>query len=255
MISIRLLGGAKKAVGRPSVDFDKPSASVGEILQFLSGISADPRLLQTNNLIVAVNGVDSAALDGKQTVAKSGDTVTVVTVVHGGADFDLGDTRAVIIGVSKITEDAGKLVDRLRAGNAGVSIQAASDDAVYGIDHALGVLRITLEAEKRGIMVANRREAELLLRLACTGQISEAIKRAGLRQGAAGCLIAFSNDASALQRFSDQARNEFEVDDSVLVQSKEKKSKLAGNFGAAAAKFDDSEFLQYLLEKAAILVK
>jgi tRNA threonylcarbamoyladenosine modification (KEOPS) complex Cgi121 subunit len=160
----------------------------------------------------------------------------------------------VIIGVSKITEDPGKLVDRLRAGNADVSIQAASGEAVYGIDHALGVLRITLEAEKRGIMVANRREAELLLRLAYTGQISEAIKRAGLRQGAAGCLIAFSNDAPALQRFSEQARSEFEVDDSVLAQSKEKKSKLAGNF-EAAAKFDDSEFLQYLLEKAAILVK
>jgi hypothetical protein len=39
------------------------------------------------------------------------------------------------------------------------------------------------------------------------------------------------------------------------VQSKEKKSKLAGNFDAAAAKLDDSEFLHYLLEKAAILVK
>ena len=254
MIAIRLLGGAKKAVGKPAVDFDRPSASVAEILHFLSGISADPRLLQPNNLIVAINGVDSAALQGQQTVAKSGDTVTVVTVVHGGADYDLGDSHASIIGISKIAEDAGKLVDRLRAGNRDVSIQAASADSIYGADHALGVLRITLEAEKRGIMLANRRETELLMRLAFTGQISEAIKRAGLKQSAPGCFIAFSKDREALRRFSDHVRNKFEADDSVLAPSREKRARLARLLGANI-KFDGGEFLKYLLERAAILVK
>ncbi|HEX2557766.1 MAG TPA: hypothetical protein VHK86_05550, partial [Nitrososphaera sp.] len=72
MITIRLLGGAKKAVGKPAVNIEKPSASVSEILKFLQDISADSRLLQPNNLIVAINGVDSAALQGENTVAKSG---------------------------------------------------------------------------------------------------------------------------------------------------------------------------------------
>src|SRR5688572_24640987 len=130
MIAIRLLGGAKKAVGKPAVDFDRQSASVAEILQFLTGISTDARLLQPNNLIIAVNGVDSAALQGQQTVAKSGDTITIVTVVHGGADYVLGSSHASIIGIAKIAEDPGKLLDRLRAGNKAVSIQAASADAV-----------------------------------------------------------------------------------------------------------------------------
>ena len=132
MITIRLLGGAKKAVGRPAVDFDRPSASVAEILQFLTGISSDTRLLQPNNLIVAINGVDSAALQGQQTLAKSGDTVTVVTVVHGGASHALDGNHVSIIGVQKIAEDAGKLVDRLRAQHGGVSIQAVDAGAVYG---------------------------------------------------------------------------------------------------------------------------
>jgi molybdopterin converting factor small subunit len=84
MITIRLLGGARKAVGRPSVNLEKDESSVSGILSYLQDISAEPRLLQPGNLIVAINGVDSAALAGADTVARAGDAVTVVTVVHGG---------------------------------------------------------------------------------------------------------------------------------------------------------------------------
>lgn len=254
MITIRLLGGAKKAIGKPAVDLDRPSASVAEILQFLTGISADARLLQPNNLIVAVNGVDSAALQGQQTLARSGDAVTIVTVVHGGADYTIDGNHASIIGVRKIVGDAGKLVDMLRAEHKNLWIQAVNADAVYGTDHLLGILRVTLEAEKRKVMLANRRETELLLRLGCTGQISEAMKRVGLKSNAAGCFVALSQDRKELRRFSDRIKGQFEVHDSVLEPSKQKKTMLAGVLGLKA-KFDDSEFLQHLLERAAILVK
>jgi tRNA threonylcarbamoyladenosine modification (KEOPS) complex Cgi121 subunit len=210
--------------------------------------------LQPNNLIVAVNGVDSAALQGQSTIAKSGDTVTVVTVVHGGADYTLDGNHVSILGVQKIAEDAGKLVDRLRVRHGSVSIQAVNAGAVYGADHLLGVLSVVLEAEKRGIMLANKRETELLLRLACTGQISEAMNRVGLKNNAPGCFIAFSKDSKALRRFSDQIRSEFKVDDSVFEPGREKRGSLAGLLGINA-KFDNGEFLQYLLERAAILVK
>jgi tRNA threonylcarbamoyladenosine modification (KEOPS) complex Cgi121 subunit/molybdopterin converting factor small subunit len=254
MIAIRLLGGAKKAVGKPAVNLDRPSASVSEILQFLTSVSTDARILQPNNLIIAVNGVDSAALQGQSTVVKSGDTVTVVTVVHGGADYTLEGNHVSIIGFQKVTGDPGRIVDRLRAENNGVSIQAVNADAVYGAGHALGVLRVTLEAEKRKVMLANKRETELLLRLACTDQISEAMKRAGLKEGAPGCLVAFSNDRDTLRRFSDHVRSEFKVDESVIEPNKNKRIRLTNMLGINA-KIDDSEFLQYLLERAAILVK
>lgn len=84
MITIRLLGGAKKAVGRPSVELDRQHSAVSEILKHLQDISPEPRLLDAANLIIAVNGVDSAAMAGPATPVKSGDVVTVVTVVHGG---------------------------------------------------------------------------------------------------------------------------------------------------------------------------
>jgi tRNA threonylcarbamoyladenosine modification (KEOPS) complex Cgi121 subunit/molybdopterin converting factor small subunit len=254
MITIRLLGGARKAVGEPAVNLDRQSASVAEILQFLTSISADPGRLLPNNLIVAVNGVDSAALQGQQTLARRGDTITIITVVHGGADYVFDSNHVSIIGVSKVAWDAGKLVDRLRAEHQGVSIQAVNADAIYGIDHLLGILRMTLEAKKRKIMIANRSETELLLRLACTGQISDAIMKAGLKKNSAGCFVAISQNSEELRRFSDTIKGEFEVNDSVLEPSSQKRSALAGVL-ELKAKCDDSEFLKYLLERAAILVK
>jgi len=251
MITIRLLGGARKAVGKQAVDIEKPSASVSEILKFLQGISAKPRLLQPGNLIVAVNGVDSAAMQGENTVAKDGDTVTIVTVVHGGTEID--GYHVSIIGVSNISEDPGKLVDRLRAENKDVSIQAVDAGAVYGADHIFGVVRITLEAEKRQVMLANKKETELLMRHACTDQISEAMKRAGLKQNADGCFIALSQDRAALDQFANYVRNNFEADNSVIEPTKEKRANLSEMLGLSN-KFGEQEFLQYLLERAAILV-
>jgi tRNA threonylcarbamoyladenosine modification (KEOPS) complex Cgi121 subunit/molybdopterin converting factor small subunit len=253
MITIRLLGGAKKAVGKPTVNIEKASVSVFEILKFLQDISADPRPLQPNNLIIAVNGVDSAALLNENTIAKSGDTVTIVTVVHGGTDMD-GNYMS-IIGVRNISEDPGKLVDKLRMQNKGVSIQAANARAVYGLNHLLALITITLEAEKRRIMLANKRETEFLLRLACTDQISEAIKRAGLKEDEPGCFIALSQNDDALQQFASYVRDNFEADDLVIRPTKEKKMKLSNILGITAGRFDEKEFLQYLVERAAILVK
>jgi molybdopterin synthase sulfur carrier subunit len=254
MITIKLLGGAKKAIGKPAVNFDRASASVSDILEFLTAISSQPRLLQPSNLIIALNGVDSASLHGHNTLVKSGDIVTIVTVVHGGMDCMLDGYHLLITGVRRIVQDPGKLVDMLRAQHNNVSIQAVNADAVYGEEHVRGVLRIVLEAEKRKIMLTNRRETELLIRLTGTNQIAEAITRAGLKKHAAGCFIAFSQDSESLRQFQSQITREFELNDFVLKPSKEKKARLVSMLGFPT-KLDDSEFLRYLLEKAAILIK
>ena len=152
-------------------------------------------------------------------------------------------------------KDAGKLLDRLRAENPDVMIQAADAAAVYGRDHALGVLDIALEAMQRKVMIANRPEAEVLLRLACTDQISEAIKRARLREGEAGCFIAFSADAKALEKFGQQLTKEFALDDSVIEPGVQKKKAIAKAIGVSPDKIADDDFVKFLLERAAILVK
>jgi tRNA threonylcarbamoyladenosine modification (KEOPS) complex Cgi121 subunit/molybdopterin converting factor small subunit len=253
MITIRLLGGAKKAVGRPAVNLDRPIASISDILDYLATISTEPHLLQRNNLIIALNDVDSASLQGNNTLVKSGDTVKIVTVVHGGMHYTLDSYYVSITGVQKITHDPGELVDRMRSQHNNVSIQAVDANAVYGEEHILGVLRIALEAEKRSIMLANRCEIELLIRLACTDQISEAIRRAGLKKGIAGCFIAFSQDNEALRQFEEWIKSEFDLNDSVLKPNEDKRIRLASMVDSPP-KLDNNEFIQCILEKAAILV-
>ncbi|HEY7508481.1 MAG TPA: KEOPS complex subunit Cgi121 [Nitrososphaera sp.] len=154
----------------------------------------------------------------------------------------------------RIDKEPGRLIDRLRAENPGVMIQGAGASAVYGRDHALGVLDIASEALERKVMIANRPEAEALLRLACTDQISEAMKRARLKEGEAGCFIAFSKDAGALKKFGEQLGREFALDDSVIERNIQKKKVMAKAMDVSA-EIDDEEFLRFLLERAAILVK
>ena len=254
MITIRLLGGAKKAVGKPVVNLDRQYASVSDILDFLTTISAEPRLLQRSNLIITLNDVDSASLRGHNTIVKSGDKVTIVPVVHGGVDRILDGYYLSITGVQRIVHDPGKLVDMLRAQHSNVSIQAVNANSVYGEEHVRGVLRITLEAEKRKIMLTHRRETELLIRLTGTNQIAEAMRRAGLKKDTAGCFIAFSQDIEPIHQFERQIKSEFDLNDSVLKPSEDKRIRLASVLGFTT-KLEKSEFLQYLLEKAAILVR
>ncbi|MFY9870540.1 MAG: MoaD/ThiS family protein [Candidatus Nitrosopolaris sp.] len=84
MIKLELLGGVKKAVGKPSVILEQASLSISEILMLLQRNVKEPRVLTPNNILVAVNGIESSSLNGTDTVVESGDTVTIVTVAHGG---------------------------------------------------------------------------------------------------------------------------------------------------------------------------
>jgi sulfur-carrier protein len=84
LIMINVLGGAKKIIGKSSLAFNRSSASIVEILQFLQENTSEPKILNLNNILIAVNGIESSALSGNEIVAKSGDVITIVSVVHGG---------------------------------------------------------------------------------------------------------------------------------------------------------------------------
>lgn len=154
--------------------------------------------------------------------------------------------RVLVAGVSTVSGEPGKLLDRLRAENPGVYLQGADAQAVYGVDHAIGVVHIAFEAHQRKVMMAARLEIEVLLRLACTDQISDALKKAGLKAGRPGCFIAFSKDAGAVSRLGEQLGK---LDDSVLLPSREKAARMSAALGF------NKMTLNYLLERAAILVK
>jgi len=84
LIEIQLLGGAKKAIGLEKIILNKEFDTVRNILEFLKGKSMIPHVLNKNNIMISINGIDSNVYDGQETVVKSGDLVVVVTIVHGG---------------------------------------------------------------------------------------------------------------------------------------------------------------------------
>lgn len=84
LITINMFGGAKKIVGTSSLVFNRSIASISEILEFLQKNAVESKILDVNNILIAVNGIESSALSGNDTIAKTGDVITIVSVVHGG---------------------------------------------------------------------------------------------------------------------------------------------------------------------------
>jgi molybdopterin synthase sulfur carrier subunit len=84
LINIKLLGGIKKTAGRSSLVFNKQIASISEVLTFLKDNVNDPNILDTGNVLVTINGADSSMLSKDENILKTGDSVTIVTIVHGG---------------------------------------------------------------------------------------------------------------------------------------------------------------------------
>jgi sulfur-carrier protein len=84
LIHIKLLGGIKKAVGRSTLVLDKRVASISEILKFLKDNVEESKNFDADNIIVTINGADSSMLSRDKNIVKTGDKVTIVTIVHGG---------------------------------------------------------------------------------------------------------------------------------------------------------------------------
>jgi sulfur-carrier protein len=84
LISISLLGGARKALARAEISIDRSEASVKDILAFLKMNATEKSILDSVNLLIVVNGKDTSVLEGYDTVVRTGDSVKIVTIVHGG---------------------------------------------------------------------------------------------------------------------------------------------------------------------------
>jgi molybdopterin converting factor small subunit len=84
MIIVKLLGGAKKIIGRDKVFLEERSMSVKQILQILQKLSNNYDALDLRNMLIAVNGTELSLLGGLDAEVNDGDVVSMVPVVHGG---------------------------------------------------------------------------------------------------------------------------------------------------------------------------
>jgi sulfur-carrier protein len=84
LITLKLLGGVKKALGKNSIVIDKSQSNLKEIFEELKNKSTDASIIDEKNLMISVNGVDSSVIGGKEAIIKTGDIITIVTIIHGG---------------------------------------------------------------------------------------------------------------------------------------------------------------------------
>ncbi len=200
MFTVKLVGGAKKSFSTDKLQIDKSDITIKDLIDLLLELKP-ARLpeLDTKNILVAVNGVDSSAMQGRQSLVREGDLVSIIPVIHGGADTHAQKPERLIIKASRHMQVVriraqknidGKFLDDLRQRYPLIRIQAVSAKFAASIPHIQKILRLSLEAEKNDILLSNKLEMDILMRFTLTGQISKAISVAGIRTGTDFMLIA-----------------------------------------------------------------
>ena len=193
MITVKLLGGAKRSFSSDKISIEKNTMTVYDLLVFLKdSVSQNMPAFDVKNILVAVNGVDSSALQGTETSLKDGDVVSIIPVVHGGGkmsiNFSISNYNVELARLKKTT-DPIKLLEDLRMRFPGVIIQGIRSQYVLNASHAKRVIEISLAASKSNTLLSNKLETDILMRFACTRQISEAINKIGLQEESASVLI------------------------------------------------------------------
>lgn len=176
--------------------------------------------------------------------------------------YKLNETFVCLIGVRTIevveVSDFIKTLQNLSL--EGVVIQTINARAAYGISHLLGVLKITLECQKRNITVSTKPEMDLLLRLSLTNQISFALNYAGLNILHPAIIIIYSTEkkkvAHVRKRIIKKIPN---IDSTVLSTNIESRDHIFRLFGTNEHNHillqDDDYITQYLIERSALIMK
>jgi tRNA threonylcarbamoyladenosine modification (KEOPS) complex Cgi121 subunit len=141
----------------------------------------------------------------------------------------------------------------------GVSIQVINARAAYGTDHLLGVLKVTLECQKRNLTLTLKPEIDLLLRLSLTNQISLALDHAGLKTNQPAIIIIYSTNKKKVYNLESRIMNTVpNVNDTVLNIDKESRVhifRLLANKRIFTSNLDDRFITKYLIERSALIIK
>ena len=198
MITVKLVGGAKKSFSTEQLHIDKSDITIQKLLDLLLELKpADTPDLDTENILIAINGTDSSAMEGKSTMIKNNDLVSIIPVIHGGSSKKL--TYQILNKQIQIIEIMGqktidvKFLDNLRKRYPKIQLQAVSSNFILNNYHLKKVLSISLESKKNNILLSKKLETDILMRFALTKQISVAIINAGIKPKTNFILIAIGN--------------------------------------------------------------
>ena len=201
MFTVKFVGGAKKSFPIEQLKIEQSNLTIQELINLLLKLKpADTPELDTDNVLIAINGADSSAMDGKSTIIKENDLVSIIPVIHGGTskkvnfEFSKKIIQAIeIIGQKSIDV---KFIDNLRKKYPKIMLQAISSNFILNNYHLKKIISLSLESKKNDILLSNKLETDILMRFALTTQISDAIKNIGIKPGTNFILIAIGNKKS-----------------------------------------------------------
>ena len=201
MITIKLLGGAKKTFSTDKLEIDDDEISVSKLIALLQEkIPKNLPQLDIKNMLIAINGIDSSTFKGLTTILKDGDVISIIPIIHGGNVkkiwFNIFKTRIELIGIKNDFDDPIKFLEDLRQKHTDLIIQGICSTYVLNLEHAKKVLTISLVAQKTDSMLSNKLETDILMRFACTRQINEAIQIVGMKRQENFILIAIGKKLS-----------------------------------------------------------
>ena len=208
MITIKLIGGAKKSFNSDQLQIDKFDISVNELLQLLLKTKPENTSeFDVENILIAINGSDSSAMNGKNTIVHDGDIVSIIPVIHGGSPkklfFDIDNKQIQILEIRGQKTIDVKFIDDLRIKYPKIKFQAVSSKFILNLSHLKKILSISINADKNNILLSNKIETDILMRFAITLQISNAISSVGIKPTSNFILIAIGNKKSFASIYSE----------------------------------------------------
>ncbi|MGY5143113.1 MAG: KEOPS complex subunit Cgi121 [Candidatus Nitrosopumilus sp. bin_32a] len=198
MFIVKFVGGAKKSFPMEQLKIDKSNLTIREMINLLLELKpVDTPKLDTDNVLIAINGADSSAMDGKSTIIKENDLVSIIPVIHGGSSkkfsFEFSKKTIQVIGIKGQKSIDVKFIDDLRKKYPKILLQAVSSNFILNNYHLKKIISLSIESENNSILLSNKLETDIIMRFALTTQISDAIKNAGIKPNMDFTIIAIGN--------------------------------------------------------------
>ncbi len=256
MIMIKLVGGAKKSFSTEKLKIEKSDISIQDLLDLLLELkpSNTPKL-DVENILIAINGIDSSAIDGKMTKIKNNDVVSIIPIIHGGSPnrlfLNISKKLIQVIEIQNQNEINITHIDELRKKYPKLKLQAISSSFILNNYHLKKILSLSVYSDKSNNLLSNKFEMDILMRFAITSQISEAIKCVGIKPNQNFILISMGD-----RKLLDALYAELS-DISIKIFSKNNNSFLKKHFKITDKQLDTistkNQLGDILIEKAAIL--
>ena len=200
MITVNFTGGARKSFQKDTMEIKQEIQSISELIDYL--ISKKPENtpdFDGKNLLIAVNGVDSSALNGIHTKLQSDDIVNIIPIIHGGSQkyisFTIKNHEIRLFEINKLHANKDYLLS-LRTKFPKLQLQAISSKFILDKVHAKKIISISINQKLKDNLLSEKLETDLLLRFSNTTQIKDAIKNVGLAKNQNFFLIAIGNKSN-----------------------------------------------------------